>query len=451
MAVTLTKFPPNVAMAGEDLIFMASSTNSSEPNFKFIVQVYQGGSEIAKYYIPANPAGRLLFNAKSIAQSKLKTPVENQNNGVIHNNTTWFSRSSSGSDQFEFRFGEYYGTNPTEYLNLTSTTRILWSGYSLSKELLHVDFTLPLAHGSNVDKTNCPFLTERVRGYVDNGGLQEVGKNLVNPWNSGVPFSEDSIQIDVLSTDDGVLSFMNDTFFEMVGASFDTDGIEIKFYDVVDVELSSFYVALSAANGTRTPSDSTDFDGKVCHINAYPANDLINALLGAFTSTTWYTIQLVAQDDPDNEPTSLPVRFNLIDSISCKNTPVRLAWTNRWGGWEYEWFDGRVNKQYTSDKKTYRKLRGDYTGTDIDYNSWDAGETVFFNDGTEVWELRKSNTDFPMRHFLRTLIQSEQVHLYENGVWIPVVVEDKSFKEEAVISKNVDVTFKVKAANYVNA
>jgi len=236
----------------------------------------------------------------------------------------------------------------------------------------------------------------------------------------------------------------------LTGASL--NGVEYKFYNDSDTLLGTEYVGLTTANGGHNPNLVNDGNYMI-HIASYPANTEIASFLAtaAYSTTAYYTIQLVEQDDPDNIPCTKYVRFNIIDSISCKNTPIRLAWANRWGGWDYEWFDGRNIPSYSKDSKTYRKVRGDYSGTSFSINTWDGGETTYYNEVEKKWRLRKSFTTRAERSFYESLFESDLVQMFDGDIVVPVIVENKRYTEEPKASKVFAVEFDIKEANYVNA
>ena len=436
-------------------IYLVSSDQTAQPNFKYFVKIYEGspaGDLLATYYINANPSGDLIFDASSVFSSNVKADIETNGgtSNVIHDPSNYFTRGTDSSKFFTLKFGEYYGSPPEEEAETTQTPFIFY-GKTYSKELRNTNYLEMLGYSTSISEEKLPFLTERYRGFWHPYDEEEKIETIVN----AIPFdsSNDTIQIDALSTDKGVVSFLCANVFmkglDFVGGSA-LNGVEYKFYDVADIEVGSEYVALNTTNGGHNPNTVSD-GNYMLHIAAYPANDQIASFLSTYSTATYYTVQLVEQDDPDNTPCSKYIRFNLVDCISCKNTPLRLAWVNRFGGWDYEWFDGRAVPTNSKETKTYRKLRGDYSGTTFSYDTWDAGETVFFNDVSRKWEVLKSFNTYNERVFYESLFESKTVHLFDGDIVVPVIVENKSYTTEPKAAKRFEVKFTLKEANYVNA
>ena len=378
-------------------IYVVSSDQTAQPNFKYFVKIYEDnpiGTLLATYYINANPAGDLVFNATEVIKSNIKPDVVTNDGGdseVIHNANNYFSRGTDSARVFTITFGEYYGSPASEQLT-TSETPFVFYGKSRTKELITINYLTSLGYSTSAPETKFPFLTERYRGLWNPTTSTEDTPYLVDPI--AYDASNDTIQIDALSTDKGVVSFLCSSVFMkgddiLLGDSL--DGVEYKFYNSSDTLLGTEYVGLTTANGGHNPNLVSD-GNFMLHIASYPANTEIASFLATYSTATYYTIQLVEQDDPTNVPCSKWYRINIVDSFSCKNTPVRLAWVNRWGGWDYSYFDGRAIPTYSKDTKTYRKLRGDYSGTSFEVNTWEGGETVFYNEVEKVWKLRKNFT-----------------------------------------------------------
>lgn len=435
-------------------IYVVSSNQTGQPNFKYFVKIYQdspAGTLLATYYIPANPSGDLVFDASSVFNSDLRpdTDTNGGTNSVIHDPSNYFTRGTDSCRVYTVRFGEYYGNPPSEQLSTDETPFIFW-GKTLSKELRNTNYLTMLGYSSSNPEEKFPFLTERYRGiwhpYDEGENL-----NLVNPI--AYDATNDTVQVNALSTDKGVLSFLCASVF-IKGADILTgtslDGVEYKFYDSSDTLLGTEYEALNTTNGGHNPNLVND-GNYMLHIAAYPANDQIAAFLTTYSTTAYYTIQLVEQDDPTNVPLCKWFRVNIVGSISCKNTPLRLGWVNRFAGWDYEWFDGRAVPTFNKESKKYRKLRGDYSGTSFDYDTWDGGETVYHTDVEKTWKIRKTITTPAERLFLESLFESEVVHLFDGDLVVPVTVENRTYTAEPQASKVYTIEFEIKEANYVNA
>lgn len=120
MGVTITAAPQSVTPAYNDIIFIAGSTNTAQPNFKFIADLYIGGQVIR---LPASKDVTYntgVFNFGRIVESYLSSDISKTTYGFQQNLNSYIP--------FYVKFGEQYGTVPVVYPDLiTSSTYQAWN------------------------------------------------------------------------------------------------------------------------------------------------------------------------------------------------------------------------------------------------------------------------------------------------------------------------------------
>ena len=148
----------------------------------------------------------------------------------------------------------------------------------------------------------------------------------------------------------------------------------------------------------------------------------------------------------------------------ANNRPVRLAWVNSRGGYDYFNFDKPSITEDMISKKPYRKLRGNYAtasdSKDFDYTEFDRGKA-----DTQVYPVKSMilKTRFLQEWefvLLSFLVKSPAVFLHQQfdhflaGInstkdgWVPVNVMDKKLTQQRVGSgKPKQATIRIEFSN----
>lgn len=123
MAITIQQSPGAISPAANPLIFFVSSTNTGQPNFRFIAEIKNsGGSVLAKKKFPIIPG-------TTKGWIDIHRTLENY---VTHDfDISLITGAESSSSWFEYSvsFGEEYGSSPAEYLGLAGSGALrIWNG-----------------------------------------------------------------------------------------------------------------------------------------------------------------------------------------------------------------------------------------------------------------------------------------------------------------------------------
>lgn len=427
MAVTITETPNPITKKGQKLIVMATSTNVSQQNFRYIVEVLEDSTSIAKFYVEPNPADSLVFDLQNIVLDRLKAPTTTPDGDIIHEmpHTADQAFCKIGTDamkKYIVQVGEVYGDPLTEYTNLDEEAFILFDGYFQLKN----GYQPALTEFEPGDATRLGWLTER----------QPSSQNEIN---------KDAVEIRADESDYGTLAFLNDR------NNFDSDAERVLFEIFSsDSTLGNSFIEISSANGApATISNATD--EKIVYFAGLPGNlnksdhPLLTALKPANNSSwRYYTLQLA---DSSNVPCSQKI-YVVRDTAPCKHDPAMLAWVNAHGGWEYYRFDARVIGNYNRQAKTYMKQVGSYGSSSFGFDSFDPEEVPFQVSGERVLQLKHRGVRVPEDGWLLvSALKSKQVMVHFQGEWIPVVLDTNNIRyENNPISKALEVTINVKIA-----
>ena len=426
MAITITDSPNDFTFKGQRLIYTATSTNTAQTGFKFIVEVKDGATTLGKYYIPQNPSNILVFDIAEVIREHINVDTNDDlGNGLIHTlpnvSSKQMSKALKGIAEITVEIGEVYGDPLTEYTNLASDTIVLTSGNIQARDGYKYDLSDYIADSS----TKKVFLTNRKPSPL----------NVI---------SKDHIEVKCTDSDYGSMAVWNDN------TVISSDAIKIMFriYDSGGL-VGSQTMSFNTTNGSDTPS-STDISAKLTYIGLFPANwsstnsPLISGFRPANVSGwTYYTIEML---DAVNAAMSEPIYFVNTPS-PCKNSPVQLAWVNQLGAWDYFRMDARTSRAITTTAKEYMKTLGDYSSSTYSFDTWSRQQTPYQVDAKLQYTLRSEYLSKEDTELLQNVIRSKNVMMQLDGEWLPIVVRSNSFNYETeTISKRLTATFNVELA-----
>ena len=166
MPVTVTQSPTTPNAAYTRLVYVASgSVTTSEPQYQYVMDVYQSGSSelINRITQVPNPAGVAVFDPSPILQGQLQ----------MDNNwkTLGATGPTSSVQTFDIRFGEQYGTSDsssvTVYTGSTSNYLEVFPGIVNENNGVSYNFNT----SSFTEPLNNPYLTNAP--YAFNNPLEE--------------------------------------------------------------------------------------------------------------------------------------------------------------------------------------------------------------------------------------------------------------------------------------
>jgi len=114
--IAIQQEPTSPGMANSDVLFTVVSTVSSQPQYQFVLDIYESGSStlIQRIKQQPNPNAKGVFNIGQILSS------------YIESDNVWktqkFATSSLANKDFVIKFGEEYGTS-------LSSSVLLYTGY----------------------------------------------------------------------------------------------------------------------------------------------------------------------------------------------------------------------------------------------------------------------------------------------------------------------------------
>ena len=121
MAISITQSPVLPDMSNKDLLYLVSSTQTSQPQFQYVCDINDAsGTLIQRIKQQPNPAGKAVFNIGQIITNQLEFDLGVIKTDPNENTTGIYADNSSNriADNFQIRFGEEYGTSVSSSVTL---------------------------------------------------------------------------------------------------------------------------------------------------------------------------------------------------------------------------------------------------------------------------------------------------------------------------------------------
>jgi hypothetical protein len=386
MAFTILQQPLQYTPVYNDINYVVSSTNNTQPNFNYIFDVKINGVFISRHRIPARPDnGYGLFNAKRIAETYITQSINFDQITVTN------SSESILSLVIECR--EEFGATPAPGSILaTSTAVFCWN--AVFPYPTYVNYTVSLFR--------------QMTSQIDVSYL--LSDNLINK---------------IKLTEKGFISVM-------VGEAGAVNEIGVFAYNSSGTLIKSTYILNPFYNVTNTASRFITLPAGPVNLN-----QILNANLNATTqnqgviipsTTAYYEIRSYG-----NLSASKIYRYNITE-VCSKFTPVRLHFLNRLGGWDSFTFD--LLNTFTSniERKEYRQNLGGFVGSTYTYDIKDRSATIF---DTQIKTTQVLNSNWitdTEAGWLEQLLTSPDVYT-EVGTQLQAVnITDTSYTQKRTVN-----------------
>ena len=253
-------------------------------------------------------------------------------------------------------------------------------------------------------------------------------------------------------TDYGTISF--------ISTEVGTDGIlatmKVKYYDSSGTEIGTEDdIPNTDANGGFT-TFTTATEKQLIHFGCFPANlrnwdaNIVSAL--ALGTLDYY--EVYAENSAGNRITEI-LRIDLLCPTLKGYEPIRLAWLNQWGVYDYYTFTQKSIRSTSTQGSTYNQLEGTWNEGKYRIDSYKGGKKAFRVNATERITM---NTDFVTEAdsvVFEELINSPEVYMLKgyqtditdsalNQYVIPVRLTTSSFTKKTIANdKLMQYTFEV--------
>ena len=425
MAVSLQQFPTSPNIVDNNLVYLCTSTQVTQPQFQFVVDIKdESNTLIQRVKQQPNPSSKGVFDIGNILPSVLGPTDE------AWKTTTPQSNSFSGGD-FNIYFGEEYGTS-------TSSSVTLYNGA-----------------GSPGD----PAVTQPTQIFFLLDGVVNPNELINWNWASGSKYQPEDPLDDVTFTHQfGLTNFDTNSVREgdyhtlsILRGNLDGNGdnpnlaqdvfaATYRQYDSSGTLLDTD-ILYDTFTGLRTSqaqfwSDVYTSQSEATRLVHYPAGpqNLEDVGVPILADTAYYTVTFNAQaTDTFVNPDGVwgEYRFN-ITTANCGYDGVRFAYKNSYGVWDYYNFSLAETTVADVQRQEYKQSFVDFSNTDnsVDYNKSRRGRNNYYN---AVNKKHTANSDYLTQtdaDNLRELFFSTDVYVQEGTTFLPVVINNVSVTEK---------------------
>ena len=462
MALTIEQHPLyTLNTVGQDVIFTASDATvvATYFNVKYIAEVHIGTDTInlavstdvvGTFKTTPNNGGVGMYDFRPIIESFVSAdnlaPGTSEFKGVSYNNIPTHIIDKYALNQNTVRYlkilfkvegaateGGVVSVIDTE----DSDQYTLFNGYLKRTDIL--------------DLVTNDFGYDTSRFYLN---PRIVGGEILGNWLTNAP----KTQYANLS-DYGTLS-MYSADLAVPSVPTDLNNITIRYYGSTGPSIGTETIDnLDAEGGFTTYGTTTN--KQVMYFGCFPANlrnwspTFTGLVVAGTIQGGYYTIR--ANNSSGNALLDI-VTINLNCPTLKGYEPIRLAWLNQWGAWDYYTFTMKSAKTTSTKGSTYQQLEGTWNDSTYQVNGYKGGKKSFRVNATEKISM---NTDFVSEsesEWFEDLINSPEVYILDgydstqpvaqypalNQYATPVRLTTSSFTRKTVANdKLMQYTFEV--------
>jgi len=388
-----------------------SSTNSSQPQFQFVMEV-SDGTDTYTFKQQPNPNDRAVFDIGHMVSDFLNydTPF----------NTKFVKTSTNSGKEISTVFYEEYGTSTT-----SSVAR--YNGISGSG--VYVLDGVVERSSDDWNFASASFYTSSVANADDTFSLQHALTNS--------PLTQ-SIREDEYAT----LSFINGNFDDSSTNAQDIYYIQVTWYNEAGTQLQNneWYNVDSASidGGPRTATtdlwadvyNSQTNGTRLIHI-ASGVKNFEDGGMSIPSNWSYYEIKVTGQADDgleDGDAIYAKRRYTKSEG-ACGYDGTRFVFLNELGGYAYYSFDLADTKQDNITRKTYDQTFINYQtgGASVPFNKSRRGSKVY---SISYEETRRAESDYLTQaeaDWLRELVESPNVFIQVGTDFLPIVITNANF------------------------
>ena len=380
MAITVRQQPANLFPAYNDAVYIVTSSNVAQPNFKFVADIYVNSVKVDRMLIPPHPtelSGKV--NVSPLLESRVSVDISADDNRILPNNNS--------NVLYEVKFGEAYGSSGTViYPNLTNISgKYLWNAV--------VDYPTFCNYSSGDYIGN--FLTEHP--YLKSGMDLMVDDNAWLYWNN---------------------------------YNLDTSYVKVMTYNSANTLIGTFKIdnKYSTSRFLRIPTGCYNI------LNIPDAQFTLGVQPILTGAESYYTVQTF---NSSNVLISSLARYNIVDNCS-RYEKRRLQFLNELGG--YDTFNFTLVSKETMDieRSMFKKDLGSYGSSYSFVNS--PNDRAYSQYHTRIKDKISIQSDWVTQDqlaWLEQLVTSPDVRLDDGLYLIPINITNTSFEKKKVVNEKL--------------
>lgn len=372
MAITIQQYPiggQTITMAHNPIEYVVSSTNTAQSNFKYIADVWwNGATEPIRYIQGADPSnGRCRFDFSSVMRNTVTFDPPS-------GNTTNFQDCSNSYQTLTVKFGEQYGASSaiTNYTNLSSGTIKIWNA------------SLPIDRWWNGN--------DPVSAYI----IGTTSKKFL----TDTPTRTQSKATKLCFDDLYYLYFLQNNESHKTA-------YKAEFIIYYNNQPPDKYVTNCSISG----------DVPVLKVGVGPKN-LQGVTAKMNNNVTGYYVRILNDVTSELYLNGTPISENFYFNIDCEctwETPYRLCFLNKLGGYDFFTFNWNSKKSSSYEKSYYKSKSWKWSSSNlISYSSDNRGKIQYSTIATDKLQLTSGWITEEQSTWLEELISSPDVYIIDN-------------------------------------
>jgi hypothetical protein len=413
MAITIESQPYSFTARGQRLMFIATSDNTGELQFKYGVKVTATSTgQVLQFLVTPDIDGKLIFDLQSVVKLRNEDSFDGWHSNDFSNIT--FEPSGAGIQEYDVQLQEWWLVTPVG--GAPTMTENESARVNTGCRVFNASLSPSYGYRPNPDTSGQPysFAMSTITSQVLTDRIASTHK-----WYMADSFaigSVDAVYIPVFNGDYGLLSI-----------------IATDLYDLNDFPFYAKYNIYDNAGFTYGFLLDVSPEKGIVHIPCFPKNisgDIdITYTPDNLSNWAYYTIQI---EDNDANNVSLPYCFYNAATwgqVDCRFDRVRLGWVSSRGGWDYFNFIKKNEWNNQIERKQYRRV--------LYRNSTDIflpADRQLFDRENIVTRNMTITSDWLQEGefvFLKNLLFSNQVQMINiDGTQTPVSITDTAFSEK---------------------
>lgn len=418
MAVTIQNSFNDVVALQKPLVLTASSTNTSEPKFRYVMTLDVNGVEVIKVKQQANSNNYVHFDLYQIIKDYFETKYLDGGTEIHKIITTVDGDDTALFIEIDV-YEEYADSSildPIERpLSIATTSFIAINTTYQFKD--GVTPTLAGIYEFNNDTTEIQWLTNMPTRLKTRAGEYQTAAILASDFRGAV---STSLRYSI-------------TFYEADGTQISTANITR-----LSIGMANFVATKSAVNAgvlyQFIPVGYQNLEDQSFNTSIRPSTQ---------ANLAYYTINIF---DNSGDYITKTYRFDIADC--SKYTPIQLAWVNALGAWDYYTFELAHTEKLNIQRETFRKPYGNWgAGATYTYSQYESGDTIYKIEADKQYTVNSdwlNDSDF---EWLQELLMSKEVQFVnENGDFTPVIITDTDYEFKQDVNNklnNLQLTFKL--------
>jgi hypothetical protein len=446
MSITILQNPTPITLSNSDLIWEVTSSFVTSSQFQYVCSLQDGcGNVLTTVQQRPNQNGKGVFNLGRIIKQYLDYDEYALDIGKGLGGSL-FNKNTETAKFFKVAFGERYGTSPSSSTNVYNGIVNNITGSPSNTGSISSYYFINGVLDRNYGQWNWD-----TSSYFK----METTPNNSSSFSYNVGLTSSPREFYIQDTDFHSVSLLNGNLNSSTSSAQDITWAVYRFYsgstqtDIYDepninvvnnnlwggprLNQSQSFSQVNSINTCSNITGSQTSGSLLIHVGIGTGN--LKAKNPAIPIGDWdrYTVTFYTQNSSSLNTFNtggIWDQFTFIRKNSyCGYEPIRFAWINEFGVWDYWNFTLATDKVTNLEIGTSRKNFVDYsTSTNIvNYDKKRPGNVKYFTNINQLFTVNSDWLTQQQADWLENLFWSSQVYIQDGSSWIPIIIQNTSF------------------------